>query len=162
MSIPVSSVRRKSQRGNSYVELAFTLVPFFAMIFGIVDIAMALFVRSTLYHAARSGARYAVTYQMEGGCSGHDCSIRKVVTRNSMGFVSDAQASSRVKIRYYDPVTLVETANNFPGNLVEVSIENMQWGWIYPLWRNSSPLSMRARVLGRMESLPGGSAPPAR
>lgn len=153
--------RRRKQKGNTFLEAALVLVPLLALIFAIVDYGLAIFVRSTLQHAVREGTRYAVTYRTMTG-KGHDASIKAVVQRSAMGFLSGDEGTNRIFIRYYDPVTLAEVSNNLPGNLVEVSVENFSWGWLAPLLRTADPLRMTARSSDRMEGLPGGTAPPPR
>jgi hypothetical protein len=132
-----------------------------AMMLGILDFSMALFLRSTFLHACREGVRYAVTYQVAKGL-GHDASIKSIVQQHSMGFLNGTANANKIKVRYYNPDTFQEVPANAPGNLVEISIEGYQWGWILPLLRTNTPLAMTARATDRMETLPGGSALPAR
>lgn len=154
-------MRRRRQRGNTFVETALIFLPLFAIIFAIIDFGLVVFIRSTLQHAVREGARYAVTYQLKPGY-GHDGSIKAVVQQNAIGFLSGTSGLSKIKIRYYVPDTFVETALNYPGNLVEVSVEDYRWKWIIPLWRKAGQVDMVARALDRMEGLPAGTTPPAR
>jgi ABC-type dipeptide/oligopeptide/nickel transport system ATPase component len=153
--------RRPRQRGNAFVEAAFVLVPLFALIFGIVDFGLGIFIRSTLQHAVREGVRYAITYQTSAGM-GQDDSIKSVVKTSAMGFLNDPDKAADIKIRYYNPNTLAEVSSNSPGNLVEVSVENYTWGWLAPLLRTASPLRITVRSSDRMEGLPGGVNPPPR
>jgi hypothetical protein len=143
------------------IETAMIFIPTFAMMLGILDFSVAIFLRSTFQHACREGVRYAVTYQLVPGL-GHDDSIRSVVKHHSMGFLSGETGDQKVKIRYYRPDNFAETPDNLPGNIVEISVEGFQWGWILPLLRQSTPLQLTARATDRMEGLPGGSAPPPR
>jgi hypothetical protein len=143
------------------VESAIVFIPTFAMMLGILDFSVAIFLRSTFQHACREGVRYAVTYQVVPGL-GHDASIKSVVKNHSMGFLNGAAGDSKIKIRYYTPDTFTETLENAPGNIIEVSVEGFQWGWILPLMRQGSPFQMTARATDRMEGLPGGSAAPPR
>src|SRR5580704_10199073 len=48
---------RKSESGNVYTEAAFVLVPFFALLLGIVDFGMAISIRSTIQSAVTSGVQ---------------------------------------------------------------------------------------------------------
>ena len=153
--------KRSGRRGNTLLELALVLVPWLALILGIVDFGFAIFLRNAFQHSVREGVRYAVTYQTASGM-GHDASIKSVVQRNAMGMLVGSSGASQIQIRYYLPETLAETPNNWPGNLVEVSIENYRWGWMAPLLRSSTPLSVTVRSMDRMEGLPGGTLPPAR
>lgn len=161
MPSPLPAARRRRQRGNAMLETAMVIVPFFAIILGIIDLSQAFFVRTTLQHAVRVGVRYAVTYQTKPGMC-HDASIKEVIRSNAMGFLKTADVTNKVFIRYYKPDTLVLTSNNWPGNLIEVSIENYQWAWISPLWRTVTPMTVVARASDRMEGLAGGASVPCR
>lgn len=154
-------VNRRKQQGNAFVEAAFVLVPLFAMLFAITDFGLAIFIKNTFMHAVREGTRYAVTYKVESGY-GHDASIKNVVQRNSMGFLSGTTNYDKIKVRYYNPSTFLEVPENNPGNIVEISVEGYSWGWLAPIWRSATPLNISVRSSDRMESLPGGSSPPVR
>jgi hypothetical protein len=153
--------KRRSRAGATFVESALIFLPFFALIFAMVDFSLAIFVKSTLQHSVREGVRYAVTYQLEQGYC-HDDSIKNVVVRNAMGFLSSEEAREKIHIRYFLPDTLSPAGNNDPGNIIEVSVEDFEWGWIAPLWRSGTPMSMLIRSSDRMEGLPGGSSVPCR
>ncbi|MGC4048751.1 MAG: pilus assembly protein [Paludibaculum sp.] len=144
------------------VETALVLVPFFAIILGIIDYGRAFYTRTAIQYAVQAGTRYAVTFQtMTGMCQ--DASIKEVVRRNSVGTLSATDIANKTFVRYYKPDTLAETASNLPGNIVEVSVENYEFRWIAPLWRTAAPMIVLARSSDRMEGLPGGSSgPPCR
>ena len=155
------------------LEGGLVFVPFFALMFGIVDYGMAIFLRNTFQHATREGARYAVTFQTMSGM-GQDASIKAVVQDAAMGFLNGTTGANMIKIKYYKttcppaPTTCVllgedttPTANQ-PGSVVEISIEGYTWGVVAPLLRSANPIPLTARSSDRMESLPGGVAPPAR
>jgi hypothetical protein len=154
-------VRRAGRRGNATLELALVMIPWMALFFAIIDFGFAVFVRNSFQHAVREGVRYAVTFQTMSGM-GHDASIKSVVQANSFGFLSGASGADHIHIRYYLPDTLEETANNYPGYLIEVSIENYQWSWIAPFFRTDAPLTVTARSMDRMEGLPAGTSVPVR
>lgn len=143
------------------LEGALVIIPFFAMFFATIDFGIAIYLRNQFQHAVREGVRYAVTFQLLSGM-GQDASIRAVVRDQSAGFLSASNVGTYVFIRYYDPKTLVETAVNDPGNIVEVSIEGFQIGVVAPLLRNANPIPITARASDRMESLPDGQNRPAR
>lgn len=161
--MPPQSVfpRRRRQRGNAMVETALIILPLFALMFAIIDFSLAIFVKSTLQHAVREGVRYAVTFQTQPGFC-HDDSIKNVVVHNSLNFLRSEANREKIQIRYFLPATLSPSGNNDPGNIVEVSVEGYSWGWIAPLWRTNTPLSMLVRSSDRMEGLPGGASPPCR
>ncbi len=154
-------MRRRQQRGNALLETALIFLPLFAIIFAILDFGLVIFIKSTLQNAVREGARYAVTYQLKSGM-GHDLSIKTVVQQNGLGFLSGTTGLDRIKVRYYQPDTFVETTYNWPGNLVEISVEGYQWKWMVPMWRAAGTLNLVARAMDRMEGLPAGTTPPAR
>jgi Flp pilus assembly protein TadG len=154
-------MRRRRQRGNTILEAAFVFLPLFAIILAILDFGLAIFIKSTLQNAVREGARYAVTYQLKSGM-GHDASIKSVVQSNALGFLSGSAGLAKIQIRYYQPNTFAVTPYNWPGNLVEVSVEGFLWKWIVPLQRAPGQFNLVARALDRMEGLPAGTTPPAR
>jgi len=153
--------RRAPRRGNTFLEVAFVLVPLLALLLGILDFGFAIFLRTTFQHAVREGVRYAVTYQTSTGL-GHDASIKRVVQNQAMGFLSDSDLAQKVKIRYYQANTMSESNENSPGNLIEISVENYQYGWMAPLMRSAVPLNIVVRASDRMEGLAGGMSPPGR
>lgn len=153
-------IRRKGERGSAMIESALVLVMLLGILLTVFDYSIAIFMQSTFRHAVREGVRYAVTSQVMAGM-GQDASITATVQLNAMGFLSGSTGADYVKIRYYDPVTLVETNSNAGGNLVEVSVENYTYTWITPLLRSIPNLNITARSSDMMESSPGGQ-PPAR
>lgn len=157
----LSFPRRRRQRGNAMLETGLVFLPLFALIFAIIDFSLAIFVQSTLQHAVREGVRYAVTFQTQDGLC-HDDSIKNIVVQNAMGFLSTEANRDKIQIRYYLPDTLSPSGDNNPGNIIEVSVEGYSWGWVAPLWRSDSPLSMLVRSSDRMEGLAGGASPPCR
>lgn len=152
--------RRNRRRGNALVEAAFVLLPLLTILFGIMDFGFAIFLKSTFQHAVREGVRYAVTYKTMGG--GHDAAIKTVVQQNAMGFLAGASGLDKIKIRYYNPDTLAEVADNSPGNIVEISVEGFTHSWMAPLFQAKTPITLTARSSDRMEALPGGTTAPAR
>jgi hypothetical protein len=147
-------------RGAALVELALTLVPLLAILLAIFDFSFALFLKSTCLHAVREGVRYAVTGRTQSGMR-QDDSIKSVVQRNALGFLKGQNGAAKIHIRYYVPGTLVETQSNAGGNIVEVSIENLTWGWMAPVLRSAlPPLMVHARSSDVVEASPGGIPPP--
>jgi len=165
MKLMVQGQRGSRQRGSSFVEAAFVLLPLFALLFAIIDFSMAIFMRSTFQNAVREGVRYAVTYQtMSGMC--HDASIKEVVKSGALGFLSSPANEALIHVRYYLPTDLstevTGPGSNAPGNIVEIAVENYNWGWMAPLLRSRNPLILSTYAADRMEGLPGGTSPPCR
>ena len=155
--------RRRGRRGAALVESAFVLFPMVMLTAAIFDIAVALMVKATFTHAAREGARYAITYQTYPGL-GQDASIKKVVKTNAMGLLSD----SNITIDYYDgnnpTVRIAPPGGNAPNNVVVVSIDQFNWTWIAPTFMGGSrtPFKIKAASADRMEGLGSGQAAPTR
>jgi hypothetical protein len=151
---------RGGRRGNAFLELALVILPLLAILLAILDFGFAVFLRSTFQHAVREGVRYAVTSRTAPGL-GHDASIKAVVQRNTLAFLSGESGLSKIYIRYYVPGSLAETQSNAGGNIVEISVEGYTWQWMAPLWRSAfPPLTIRARSSDRMEPSPSGGPPP--
>lgn len=146
-------------RGGAIIETALCFMPFMALLLGITDLSLAMFIRQTMQHAVREGVRYAITYQVEDGLC-HVPSIKAVVKKNAMGLLTDQKVEDYVKVKFYKPDGSAESGQNRPGHLVEVSVENLEWKWIAPLWRVSTPMKVTVRSSDRMEGLGGGNDPP--
>jgi len=94
-----------------------------------------LFRWSTLQNAVREGCRYAVTFQTSGSL-GQDASIEQVVQQYAMNIVSTTDNPQHIFVNYYAPSNLttpIRNGGNIPGNVVEVSVQNISWNWLAPL-----------------------------
>jgi Flp pilus assembly protein TadG len=131
----VSAHRRSRSRGNTIVEVAFTILPTFALILAFADFGLMMFRWATLQNAVREGARYAITFQTSG-TSGQDASIEQVVQQYAMNIVTTTDTPQHIFVNYYTPTDLttpITTGGNVPGNVVQVSVQNISWSWIAPL-----------------------------
>lgn len=162
---PISATRRRVQRGNQLVEVALIFLPLCALLFGLFDFSVAIFMRATMQNAVREGVRYAVTYQIISGMC-QDASIKEVVKNSASGFLSDAANYNKIKVRYYSPTNLstelTGVGSNVPGNVVEVGVEGFTWGWMAPLMRSANPLSINVYAADRMEGMAAGASAPCR
>jgi len=165
------SPRRRRQHGNVYAESAFVLVPFFALLLGILDFGMAIFIRTTIQDSVAAGIRYAITFQNMSGY-GMDDSIRLVTQSAALGFLGGSTSpNSAIAVNYYNPTTglntpVIGSAGNQPGNVVEVSA-NYTWNWFSNLsgtWnpRSTTPLYILVYSSDRLGSLPPGETAPTR
>ncbi|HVO98263.1 MAG TPA: TadE/TadG family type IV pilus assembly protein [Bryobacteraceae bacterium] len=138
----VSERRRITSSGAQWIELAFVMLPFFALITAFFDVSFVLFSWSTVQNAVREGCRYAITFQTappSGAtwtCNGHqDNCIENDVAYNSMGLVT--VAGGLINVNYYaqaTPNTPIASPNgNVPGNIVGVSILSYPLNWMIPL-----------------------------
>jgi Flp pilus assembly protein TadG len=159
-------MRRSGERGSQVVELALVLLPLCALVFLIMDMAWAFYVKATLQNAVREGVRYAITSQTMTGM-GQDASIKTIVQQNAMGLLGSSAASpgaALINIQYYLPNTLAPVSglnSNQGGNVVEVYVQGYSLSPLGPILRNPTPLSLGAQAFDRMEGSPGG-IPPAR
>ena len=133
----ISLRRRRRQGGNALLEGAFTILPTFALIIAFVDFGMVLFRWATLQNAVREGCRYAITFQTGTGL-GQDASIEAVVQQYALGLVTTTDSPQHIFVNYYAPTDLttpipVASGGNVPGNVVEVSVQNVSWAWMMPL-----------------------------
>jgi Flp pilus assembly protein TadG len=154
---------RFRERGSQVVEMAFVLLPLCAMVFLIMDMAWAFYVKATLQNAVREGVRYAITSQTMSGL-GQDASIQAVVQTNAMGLLPGSAGAALINIQYYLPNTLTPVSgldSNAGGNIVQVSVQGYSLPPLGPILRNPAPLSLGAQSFDRMEGSPGG-IPPAR
>jgi Flp pilus assembly protein TadG len=158
------------------VEMVFTLLPTFALIFAFVDYGLLLFRWSTLQNAVREGCRYAITFQTAAGL-GQDASITQVVQRYALGILSTADTAGQINVNYYNPTNLttpIPPANggNIPGNVVEVSIQGIAWRQLAPLsgsfgqgipfFRSLSPITLNVYSSDILGGYPAGVVSVAR
>lgn len=144
------------------VEMALVLIPMLVMFFGILDVAMVVFLQSTLMNATQQGTRFAITFS--SSYNGTSCAtsqatcIAAAVQTNAFGFLSGTKANL-ITVNYYTANNLstpIETCNagtctvngtlpqtlsngtvvtyaNQPGNIVEVVVANYPWNWLLPI-----------------------------
>jgi Flp pilus assembly protein TadG len=154
-----------SRRGSALVEGAFATLPLLVFMFGVLDFALAIFVKNTMLFAVRQGVRYAVTSQTMPG-KGQDASIKTTVETYSMGLADTLSPThdgmDQITITYYDPVSLAAVSgpgSNAGGNIVVVSASGLSWAWMVPLMRSSTPLQFSVASADIMEASPLGGSP---
>ena len=135
------------------IEVVLIAVPLFGLTFLLLELSMAVFLRSTFQHAVREGARYAITGANDTGpCQ--DDSIKAVVKKAALGYLNTPTASATVHVHFINPVDGTVSNNDF-GNIVEVSVEGYTDNPIAPYMRVGYLLNMWARAYDMMESVPG-------
>jgi Flp pilus assembly protein TadG len=131
----VSAKRKARSSGQNILEGVFTLLPTFALIFAITDFGLMIFRWTTLQNAVREGSRYAITFQTATGL-GQDASIEAVVQSYGLGFVKTTDSPQTIYVKYYSTSnmnTAISSGGNVPGNIVEVSVQGVSYGWLAPL-----------------------------
>jgi Flp pilus assembly protein TadG len=129
------SSRNRKRSGNAIIEGVFTILPTFALIFAFLDFGLLLFRWATLQNAVREGCRYAITFQTGNGL-GQDASIEAVVQQFAMGIVTTTDTPQHIFVTYYSTTNLnapIAAGGNVPGDIVEVSVQNVSWAWLAPL-----------------------------
>ncbi len=141
------------------------LVPLLAMLFGIFDYAIVVFLKNTMQFAVREGVRYAITSQTMSGL-GHDASIKQVVMNNSLGFANllspTGNGNGMIGITYYNPVNMsvvTGSGSNVGGNIVVVSANGLRWRWMAPVLQNTTQVTFSVSSAGIMEATPIAGAP---
>jgi len=149
------------------IEMAFTMLPTFALIFAFVDFGLLLFRWSTLQNAVREGCRYAITFQTKTGL-GQDASTEAIVQQYAFGMVTTTDVPQHIFVNYYAPnnlTTPIPFANggNVPGNLVEVSVQNISWAWLAPIsgtfvgpLRDTTPITLNIYSSDILGGYPAG------
>jgi Flp pilus assembly protein TadG len=146
------SRRNRGRAGNVLLESVFTILPTFALIFAFVDFGLLLFRWATLQEAVREGCRYAITFQTGTGL-GQNASIEAVVQQYSMGIVTTTDNPQHIFVNYYAVTNLntpIASGGNVPGNIVQVSVQNISWAWLAPLsgsfganaYRGTTPITL--------------------
>ena len=153
------------RRGSALLEGPLALLPMLAILFAVMDLSIALFVKNMAQFAVCQGARYAITSQTMTGL-GQDASIKAVVKGYTLGFLDclspDHIGANRIAITYYDPVSLAVVTgvgSNTGGNIVVVSATGLSWTWMMPLLNNSAPLAFSVSSAAIMEATPIAGAP---
>ena len=173
--------RKRSQGGNAFIEMSLGFLPFFALIFGILDFSLAIFINNTLQDAAREGVRYAITYNTtyQGTTyASQTLAVRAVVKSFGMGFLTTSNVPTYVKVNYYLPNNLSTPATgasvpttvngvyiqylNQTGNVVEVQIQNFPWNWMVPLggYMPGTGLTMSSSASDVLQGYPVGTFSP--
>ena len=141
------------------------ILPLLAVLFGVLDLSIAIFVKNTVQFAVCQGVRYAVTSQTMVG-KGQDESIKTVVQSYTLGLLDslspDHVGKNRIAITYYDPLALAPVTgagSNIGGNIVVVSATGLSWAWMVPLLRSAPPLSYSVSSADIMEATPVAGAP---
>lgn len=129
-SSPLQNRRRhpalKGEEGSALLELALTSAILFSMIFGIMEMGLALYAFHFISNAAREGTRWAMV--RGNTCTGCVASVSDIQTHvKNLGFPGINPAYMTVNVTYtaYPAGTLCNpsaTCNN-PGNQVTVVVQ---------------------------------------
>lgn len=137
--------RRRRCRGAEFLEFTFTFLPFVAMLFVLMDVAWAVFVKATLDYAVRAGVRTGITITgTQAAAAGSDLTsmVKSIVQQKSLGTLSGPAGLAKIKVHYFLPPSDGSTApatdvsgqanGNSPGNIMQVSIEGFMLPALVP------------------------------
>lgn len=173
--------RDQHQRGSELLEFTLVVLALLACLAVVIDIAWAIFAKSTLQRAVRVGVTTGITLtasQVSTGACLTD-TVKSTVQQNALGLLSSSAGLSSIKVNYFlppapsstGPVTDVssQTNGNAPGNIMQVSVQNFSLLLLLPVmisWQtaaNNRPLGLSVYSAGLIEpsqNLPCiGSAP---
>ncbi len=170
--------RKGNRSGHVMLEMALGFLPFFALIFGIADFSMVMYINSTLQNAAREGVREGITYNLVFNGTTYASQtelIQAVVQANSGGWITGSNVATYVRVNYYAPGALstavqptydgsgnLTNSPNAPGNVLEVRIQGFPWNWMVPL-PSSMPgtgMTLNVSALDVLQGLPVGTSSP--
>jgi Flp pilus assembly protein TadG len=186
---PVRRGQRES--GNAMLEGALYFLPLMALIFGILDFSMALFITGALQESARDACRFTTTYNLTYNGTTYTTqtlAAKAVVYDEAFGFINATNdtANHYVQVNYYFPDDLTTAAtcatncnhtwtdsrgntstvnyDNQPGDVVEVRVVGFPWNWMVPLpwFMPGRSITLGAEAADILQSLPPNvNAPPA-
>jgi Flp pilus assembly protein TadG len=142
----VNKKRTKSrvarQKGSEALEFTLVMLPLFCMLFILLNIAWAIFAKSTLQRAVRMGVRSGITIQSTSPGTCLTDTVKGIVQANSLGLLNGTRGLGYIKVNYYlppDPNTAtaptdVSTTLNADayGNIMQVSVQNFSLVPIVP------------------------------
>jgi hypothetical protein len=109
------------------------MVPLLIMLFVLLNIAWAVFVKTTLQRAVRIGVRNGITIQTVAAGSNLTDTVKGIVQSNALGLLNGTAGYGFIKVHYFLPPasnsstapTDVSTALNADagGNIMQVSVQ---------------------------------------
>jgi Flp pilus assembly protein TadG len=120
---------RGRRRGATLVEFAFFFLLFLVLAVGLMELGRGIWTFTTLAHAARQGARYAIAHGSLSPIGEGDSSIEDVVKQSAVGLDPSSITVSTV----YSP-------SNTRGSVVEVRVQ-------YPFQLVTGPLVLANSTL---------------
>jgi len=167
--------------------MALAFLPLMAIIFGILDFSMAIFIQGAFQNATREAVRFGITYNLTYNGTAYNtqtAAMTAAVQNNAFGFLSGnlsdgTTGASKISVNYYLPNNLSTPATiadlnlptgvvingvtikdlNATGNVVQVSITGYPWNWMVPLpnFMPGRSISIGATSLDVLQGLPVGA-----
>jgi Flp pilus assembly protein TadG len=106
-------VVRQGERGNYMIEFGLSIVLFFGIVLGILDVSRGIYAYNFLAGAAKEGSRYAMIHGSSSGSKASSTDIQNVVQKWLIGM---ADSSATV-------TTTWSPATENPGSQVTVKVQ---------------------------------------
>jgi hypothetical protein len=107
------------------------------MVFFLLNVSWAIFVKSTLEYAVRAGVRYGITItgtQATAAGSNLTAMVKSTVQANALGLLGGSGGLAKIFVHYFQPPAPGSSSaatdvsgqiyGNSPGNIMQVSIQN--------------------------------------
>jgi Flp pilus assembly protein TadG len=135
----------RRQRGSAQIEFILTFFTIMFVLYGVMEIAMAVYAMNVLGDAAREGVRYAIVHgsgntNCSGGatCDVDGDNVKAVVQDYARFCLHDTSGMT---------VTVTYTPGNAPLDLVKVDVNYPYAAWIKLPWGNPT---LKASAQGRI------------
>jgi Flp pilus assembly protein TadG len=142
----------KGRRGSELVEGMVMMLPFFALVFIIIDTAFGIFLNSTLQYAVQAGANYAALDTAPGLMAG----IQSTVQTQSLSLIQPANLT----INFFAPTNMTTPlptsggpAPNQAGNVVQLNA-TYQFAPLAPLFRSGAAITLTASAASVLTAYP--------
>ncbi len=116
--------RVQRAKGAEVLEFTFVFIPMMAMIFLLIDVAWAVFVKATLEYAVRAGVRSGITITgTQASLAGSDLTsmVKAIVQQKSLGILRGSAGYSDIKVHYFQPPAEGSSA-------AAVDVSTQSWG----------------------------------
>jgi Flp pilus assembly protein TadG len=174
--------KSKSRRGAEVLEFTFAFLPLMLMIIVLLDASWAIFAKSTLAFAVRSGVRLGITITgTQATAAGSDLTsmVKARVQSSALGLLAGSAGLAKIKVNYLQPPAPGSTAaavdvsgnsdGNNPLNIMQVSIQGYSlkpliprfFSWKTAIDNSATPISAVAADLiePSRDPAPIGAAP---
>src|SRR5579872_3565863 len=134
-AVRMKSAKQQRRKGAEVIEFTLCFLPLLIMLFMVLNVAWAVFAKSTLQYAVREGVRYGITVTgLQATTAGSDLTtmVKATVQSNALGLLSGTTGLSKIYVNYLQPPAPGSTAaatdvskqayGNTPGNIMQVSV----------------------------------------
>ena len=129
-------LRNRRTRGQSLLEMAFVVLIFLFLLFGIIEFGRALWTYNTIVQATRAGARWAVVNVQSNSDTANKTKVQNMVVYGDPN-VSSGNPILPGLLTSMVTVSIVAMETDSSGNplnqKVSVSINNYQFRFIVPI-----------------------------